>query len=31
MHPRITEAGRLDRVWRHAVLPLLEDHYSALA
>jgi len=27
MHPRITDPGRLERVWRHAVLPLLEEHY----
>jgi 5-methylcytosine-specific restriction enzyme B len=27
MHPSITESERLDRVWRHAILPLLEEHY----
>lgn len=27
MHPRIAEPGRLERVWRHAILPLLEEHY----
>jgi 5-methylcytosine-specific restriction enzyme B len=27
MQPRIVEPGRLERVWRHAILPLLEEHY----
>src|SRR4029453_9421746 len=29
MHPRIAEPERLDRAWRHAILPLLEEHYFA--
>jgi 5-methylcytosine-specific restriction protein B len=27
MHPSVGEPERLDRIWRHAILPLLEEHY----
>jgi 5-methylcytosine-specific restriction protein B len=27
MTPRVAEAGNVDRIWRRAILPLLEEHY----